>query len=675
MTDTSDSAMKTRPPARPPQGPPTIPSNGGPPQPPKLAIRPKAPGVRSNTEAPVQATTLRTGDQVGNRFVVDRYLGSSGGGISYLCADKQTQEQVVVKILDMPFPGDEVFAEQNEKVRVASLISHRNLMRLMGIGRVRSGEVFIVMEFVQGTTLSQLVAQRRSEGRTFSIRDTFVVLAHVCNALTAVHNQNLAHGVLTPYNIYVDREGVVKVGNLAFSQIVSEYMHAQGEGPYIDSIYVAPEVNQNPGSLSAQSDVYSLGMIAAELLNPRGLPSDRKQAGEMAIDGLSSYPPSLFTLITQSLSKNPAERPSSVAEFRASFEEIAREVGAKLDGPTPPGALQVESALTEGDEKSKVGGDDDLFDDIFALGSIGAGGNSEEDRYLVQKGGLDYGPFTEAQLIEQLHSDDIDEHSLVLDRITQERIALGEMDKFRDVVQEYIPVREERRRREAEARAELQRKVKQGGKAALVVGIVAGLIALGAMIWFWQQQPKPEPLALEQAFASLGYNFLPPPQEFQAVAVDNAILQSIFNPRASEQEIAQQLKRVRSKSGSRAKASASKKGGAPNDSDSGVAEVDMGAGGSDRYLSDHEINEIVLSHFGQLRSCMMLELNVNRSFKGVTVQFFIRPSGTTGGVQIKETRYANREVGECLVQRFRAMKFPEHGAISNRGVTYPFYIQ
>ncbi len=665
MTDAPDSVVTKR--------PPSLPPGGGPPQPPKLAIRPQAPGVRSSMQTPAQVTTLRTGEQVGNRFVVERYLGSSGGGISYLCTDKQSQEKVVVKLLDIPFPGDEAFARQSEKVRVASLLSHRNLTKLMGIGRVRSGEIFIVMEFVEGTTLSQLIAQRRSEGRTLSVRDTFTVLAHICSALTAVHAQNLAHGVLTPYNVYVDREGVVKVGNLAFSEIVSGFLHSQGEGPFIDSIYVAPEVNQDPTTLSARSDVYSLGMMAAELLNPNGLPNDRKQAGEMAIDGLSSYPPSLFSLITQSLSRNPLERPVSAAEFRATFEEIAREVGAKLGGAQQPGSLPIEPVA--GSEKvAKVPDKDDLFGDIFALAGTGSSSSSEEDRYLVQKGGLDYGPFTEEQLIEQLHADEIDENSLVLDRISQERVVLGEMSNFAAIVKAHIPVREERLRREAAARAELQRKVKQGGKAALVVGIVAGLIALGAMVWFWQQQPEPESLALENAFASLGYNFLPPPQDFQAVAVDNSILQSIFNPQASEQEIAKQLKRVRSKPRSAA-AGAKKSAGSGNDSDSGVAEVDMGAIGSDHYLTDNEINEIVLSHFGHLRGCMMMELKGNRSFKGVTVQFFIRPSGTTGGVQIKETRYANREVGECLVQRFRSMKFPEHGAISNRGVTYPFYIQ
>ncbi|MEM1198561.1 MAG: hypothetical protein AAGI06_04555, partial [Pseudomonadota bacterium] len=56
-------------------------------------------------------------------------------------------------------------------------------------------------------------------------------------------------------------------------------------------------------------------------------------------------------------------------------------------------------------------------------------------------------------------------------------------------------------------------------------------------------------------------------------------------------------------------------------------------------------------------------------FKGVTVQFFIKPSGTTGGVKIVEGRYNSTPVGNCLKGKFRAMRFPKHGGL-NKGVQY-----
>jgi eukaryotic-like serine/threonine-protein kinase len=636
--------------------------------PPHLAVRAQAPGVRSSQEAPKTEVTLRTGDSVGGRFFVERYLGSSGGGISYLCNDAQTQEPVVVKVLDMPFPGKEVFAELSEQVRAASLIVHRNLSKLVGMGRTDNGEIFIAMSFVDGATLSQLVAQRRREGRTLSIRDTFTVLAHVCNALSVVHPKT-AHGVLTPYNVYVNKQGVVLVGNLAFGRMVSEMLYERGEGPFTDSIYVAPEVVEDPKRLNPRSDIFSLGMIAAELLHPVGLPNDRKQARDMAVDGLAKYPPSLFSLISSAIDNDPSQRPSSVAQFREIFEDIAREVGAKLSGAPPPGALPIEPAVEEEEASPEQG--DDLFG-MLDLEGLQVTSGPSDDRYLVGKGGLDYGPFTEEQLVEQLYADQIDEHSQVLDRVTQDRRALGEMESFRKIVEDYIPIREERRRREAQARAELERKVKKAGWGMLAVACVAGLFVLGGMIWFWLNQPDPEPMPLDKAFASLDYSFLPPPSDFQAVAVDADILQSIFNPRASEEEIARQLQRVRS---TRRRSQAQGGQGGGSDEDSGVAEVDMSGSGSTHHLTDHEIYQVILSDMNHLRRCIMQEINVNRSFRGVTVKFFIRPSGTVGGVQIAEERYRNRPVGECLVQRFRSMQFPEHGAISNRGVEFPFYVQ
>src|SRR5699024_149590 len=75
--------------------------------PPRPTITSHAPGVRNATEAPAEPTTLRTGDTVAGAFVVQRYLGSSGGAISYLCTEKSSDELVVIKVLSRDYPGDE----------------------------------------------------------------------------------------------------------------------------------------------------------------------------------------------------------------------------------------------------------------------------------------------------------------------------------------------------------------------------------------------------------------------------------------------------------------------------------------------------------------------------------------------------------------------------------------
>jgi hypothetical protein len=95
--------------------------------------------------------------------------------------------------------------------------------------------------------------------------------------------------------------------------------------------------------------------------------------------------------------------------------------------------------------------------------------------------------------------------------------------------------------------------------------------------------------------------------------------------------------------------------------------------GTDHILSDEEVEDVILINFGALRTCVLKELDSNPRFRGVNVQFFIRPSGTTGGVKIKEKKLRNRPIAACLIGRFRNMKFPKHGGL-NRGVTYPLTV-
>ncbi len=652
---------------------PAIPRPPGPPgPPPKPAMKKKAPGVKGSRQAP-DTTQLATGDRVGGRFFVERYLGSSAGGVSYLCNDAKTQEPVVLKVLSMAFPGQETFKLWRKQIGAATRIDHDNLSGLLGMGRTDDGGIFVAMEFVEGKTLSRLVSGRREEGRTLSLRDTFTVLAHTSDALEAVHQRRMCHGVLTPYNIYVTGAGKVRVSNLAVGRVVSTELHKRHEGPFVDSIYVAPEVSENPKALGAAADLYSLGMIAAELLSPTGLSSNRAEAHEMAVDALAHYPPGLFSLVSGCLSKNPDERPTSVKAFRDEFEEIARDAGAQLEGPPPAGALPIEPAV-----ESEESEEDDLFDFVDDGLLQRPSDDSEQERYLVQREGLDYGPFTADEVLEQLYADEIDEHTAVMDRVTEERQKLEEIDALAEAVAEYIPKREERLRLEAERRAELTRKAKKGGVAALVVGIVAGLVMLAAMGWFWLQQPDPEPMDLSDAFASLDYEFAPPPTEFQTMEVDSDVLEGIFNPEATQEEIERQIAQAQAAQAQRsqqASASAGSAGSEAPDEEDRITDVDLADGGTDHHLSDAEINEVIMADFSSITECILDEARRDSSFRGVTVQFFIRPSGTTGGVGLEESQYEQQEVGQCLIERFRNLRFPEHGAVHERGVQYPLRVQ
>lgn len=627
-----------------------------------------APGVFGAKELPKspEVPILSTGDVVGGRFQVERYLGASGGGISYVCRDQSNNEEVAVKVLAMGPPSKPKFDEMYDLVRVASGINHRNLTKILGMGRTPTGEAFVAMEFVRGATLSSVISEKRQESGALSLRDAFTVAAHICNALEPVHAR-MTHGVLTPYNVYIEKRGVLRLGNLAFGKLAADMLFERHEGPYVDSIYVAPEVAESPELINSAADIYSLGLLVAEMLSPGGLPNDRDEARVMIAQALASYPPALTQLIMRSISEDLTARPKDVATFRDKLREIAESTGVRLTGAPPPGALMIEPAVAEATQE----------DDIFAIPELsGLGGEPSEannERYLVQRAGLDYGPFSAEAVLEQLYRDEIDEFSPVLDRVSQDRRPLGEIPEFKKQVQAYIPKREERRRIEAELRAKRQEQIKKGGLGILYASIAGGLVVLGTMLTLYLLQPDPEPIPMDRAFASLDFKFQPPPKDFQAVAVDASFLNSLFNPQASEEEIAKAVASKRKKGPKRGTSKRPTRGGGDGEGTE-VQELDMSGSGSDYILTDEDVNDVIMSNFGGVRTCILDELKSDSRFRGVTVIFFVRPSGTTGGVKIKEEKYRDKPVGECLTSRFRSMKFPEHGGL-NRGVQFPLLVQ
>lgn len=630
-----------------------------------------APGVFSYKNAPdEQTTSLSTGDVVGGRFKVERYLGASGGGVSYLSKDGKTSKPAVIKVLTMPFPGDQKVKELSAFIRKASSIRHPNLTRLLGMGLTEGQEIFVALEFIRGATISNILRKKREAGGRANLFEMFTILAHVCDSLSMIHDGGMTHGVLTPYNVYLDTAGKVRVGNFGFGSMAAEYQFTMQRGPYVDSIYVAPEVPEAPELISSAADIYSLGMLAAEMLSPNGLPDNRDEAKAEAIMMLSKYPAALSKLFAQSLGEDLAARPKNAKSFRDALYRAVGEAGMNLHLPPPRGTLPIEPAV----EQSEVHVEENLFD-IPELAGLGIeSSDPSAERYLVQKNGLDYGPFDKEQILAQLYKDEIDENTLVLDRITTHRVELGKIDVFVKEVKTYIPKRVARLKKEAAQRAKLERQVKQAGKGTLIIAILAMFVIGSAQLFYVLTRPEPLPLPMKNAFAEMNYKFLPPPKEFTAVAVDADILKDIFNPKASDAEIARVLKKRRKGQKAKGKSIRNKKRNPKNNEDenenNGVVEIDMSAGnGSEHILDDVEINNIILSKFGGLRSCVMKELKVNRKFTGATIKFFIRPSGTVGGVKVRG-KYKGSNVGGCLKSKFRRMKFPEHGGF-NRGVTYP----
>ncbi len=636
------------------------------------------------------------GQQIGGQFEVDKALGHNQLGTTYLARKLDNNRAMLLKTLPITGQDADFEAEYDRlraEVRLVSGVPHKNLAKVYGIGRETSA-AFVVMEHVEGLPLAEYLDKRRLRGESLNPKGVFNIIGHICSGLKALH-AHCAHGTLTARHVFVTDQGRVKIVNIAYGHTLAATLHARALGPYVDSPFIAPELRDSPSMRSPAADIYALGMLTAEMLSPQPIPGHGEPARQRALAIAADFGPEILALIEASTDLDPNRRPNSAVDFRERLKVIVEAptlapLAAAIAEPEKPAST---NTVDIGPEPGQELLADDAptpqpadTEDPFAkaakiLGKTGAisaiqvtEGDKAGTRYLVSIDGLDYGPFSHEQVLEQLRSDQIDEFTSVLDRATQTRMALQDMPVFRQAVLKYIPVRAERQRIENERRAQRVQTAKTAGKWTSYAGIGAGLLlgAVFAVYWFFIR-PKPEALPEQTLIADLseGFKLLPPPKDFDQINVDKDMMAALFSENSAA------VRKNIGGIGRRNQGDKATNGGGVNPQDddlTNTVDFDGEGGGTDHVLTDGEVTRVVVSQFGGLQGCLMPELKRNPGFRGVRVKFFIKPSGTTAGVSVLESAYNSGPVGDCLKNRFRGMQFPAHGGF-NKGVIFPLLIQ
>lgn len=183
------------------------------------------------------------------RYRLEGMLGSGGMGTVYRARDLELDVVIALKLLQQSDP--ETLAGFRDEVKLARRVTHRNVARTYDIGEYE-GARFLTMEYVEGETLSRLLAR----GRLAPSR-AFELATEVTQGLAAVHAEGLAHGDLKPGNVLVDVSGKAKVSDFGLARIAESA--STGASPGTPE-YMGPE--QLSGSLAdARSDVFALGTL------------------------------------------------------------------------------------------------------------------------------------------------------------------------------------------------------------------------------------------------------------------------------------------------------------------------------------------------------------------------------------------------------------------------------
>jgi serine/threonine protein kinase len=268
----------------------------------------------------------------GGRYRLERPLGHGGMATVYLGRDSDLDRPVAVKLLADNVAGDEAFRKRFvREARLAARLSHQNVVSVYDAGEEADGRPYIVMEYVEGETLADVLRER---GRLAA--DEAVGLAlQGCRGLAHAHAAGLVHRDVKPQNLLLRTDGTLKIADFGIARAAESTALTQIGTVLGTAAYLSPEQALGEEVTSA-GDVYSLGAVLYELLTGRP-PYEFDSLADLAakqtagaITPVSELAPGVprrvEDAVMRSLARKPKYRPSSAAE-------LARELAPAGDEP------------------------------------------------------------------------------------------------------------------------------------------------------------------------------------------------------------------------------------------------------------------------------------------------------------------------------------------------------
>ncbi len=259
-------------------------------------------------------------------------LGSGGFAVVYLARDTWIDKDVAIKV---PHRQNINFAELLREPRLLATLDHPNIVSITTAEK-QENVFFIVMEYVQGDTLEDLIG-----GGAMDMRRALDFARQACEAVRHAHGQGVIHRDLRPPNMLVSRAGVLKVADFGTSRFLE--IAARGTTVIGSPAYMAPE--QFEGKAVFASDIYSLGVTLYQMLTgvmPYETPSptnlDRLMRGDLVRPPrvhAPSIPASVNDLVMRAMAPDLSKRYRSAEELLDALETVRARRDRRAGGHAP----------------------------------------------------------------------------------------------------------------------------------------------------------------------------------------------------------------------------------------------------------------------------------------------------------------------------------------------------
>lgn len=596
------------------------------------ALGPDTPAPPST---PPPAGQLDAGTVVGERYLVESFLGVGALGERYQASDQSEGKPVLLKLLSLELVQDAArrgLLEQD--VAIAGQLEHKNIAAHYGL--VTEGERrFLVGELVDGLTLRQMLDRKRETGTAFSLKGAYNLVTHLCNALEYAHGA-LVHGLVSPDTVWVNGAGRVKLADFGLGRALAGIERlAERLSPEAQACR-APELLRPMTPFDRRADVYSVGALLFELL--AGRPPRELEPLSLAAQGV---PSALDAVVQRCLQPTPNARYGHIAELRQAVHaacakalDLSPTTGTSAAPPPLPGRgapPPLPGARRTPPQATPARRPTPLQMQVAAT-----------ERWLIQKDKLDFGPFTLADVKAQIEAGQVRANHLVVDMETGERMPVREHPMLRELA--IVAENRLEAGRQLESIAAEERAHRKRMTMLLASGIAALLLAVGGgVLWVVKHPSQPQERIV---YRDRGGD-----------TIKLELSTKVDEPPAGKAGTRHTHRR--------------KAVGSSGTYDDSINLGDATEGGGDETLSQEQVQQVMSAHISLLSGCLLEERRRNPDTKGVSFDFIIKGSGQVAGV--KANGSTGTPLAACIYGKLQSVQFPKfNGAKTHASFSLAF---
>ena len=263
---------------------------------------------------------LSKGQKINDRYEIIKSIGEGGMANVFLANDIILNRNVAVKVLRGDLSNDDKFIRRFEREALSvSNLSHPNIVEIYDVGE-EDGEHYIVMEYIEGKTLKQLLKKRES----LTLTEVIDIMTQLTDGISHAHESYIIHRDIKPQNIMIEDDGRIKITDFGIAMALNATQLTQTNS-VMGSVHYLPPEQASGKSATVKSDIYAMGIMMYELLTGT-VPFRGDNAVEIALKHMKdkipsvrkqdpSIPQSVENIILKATAKNPRNRYDSAKEM------------------------------------------------------------------------------------------------------------------------------------------------------------------------------------------------------------------------------------------------------------------------------------------------------------------------------------------------------------------------